>query len=165
MYRGKEEENPGHIIPLDRSEAYRGLGLPKSHSNEPTRSVLSLDKKQMRELRQGSPPGARAIVADGRSIGLAENVTRAHPSLDAIHIAGRETFEYSIEAHGNTQLDSALDPDVESDNIAWIIHSSGMAPDLTAKNYYSDIQGQLAYQSRFIRLKGLACQITQRAWA
>lgn len=69
--------------------------------------------------------GASAIVADGRSISLAENVTRTNPSLDAIHIAGRETFEYSIEVHGNTQLDSALDPDVETDNIAWIIHSSG----------------------------------------
>ncbi|KAF4468798.1 male sterility [Fusarium albosuccineum] len=68
--------------------------------------------------------GATAIVADGRFLSLAEDVAKAIPTLQSLQIAGRDTFEYTIEAHGDTQLDSALDPEIETDNIAWIIHSS-----------------------------------------
>lgn len=70
--------------------------------------------------------GATAIIADGRFIDLADNVSKTIPTLQPLRIAGREAFEYPIEAHGDTQLDAHLDPEVETENIAWIIHSSGM---------------------------------------
>ncbi|KAM6525809.1 hypothetical protein FALCPG4_011344 [Fusarium falciforme] len=69
--------------------------------------------------------GATAIIADGRFIELADNVSKTIPTLQSLRIAGRETFEYPIEAHGDTQLDGHLNPEVETENIAWIIHSSG----------------------------------------
>ncbi|KAF4963085.1 hypothetical protein FSARC_8887 [Fusarium sarcochroum] len=69
--------------------------------------------------------GATAIVADGRFIELADNVSKSIPTLRSLPIAARDTFEYSIEAHGDTQLDGHLDPQTETENIAWIIHSSG----------------------------------------
>ncbi|RSL93454.1 hypothetical protein CEP52_013235 [Fusarium oligoseptatum] len=69
--------------------------------------------------------GATAIIADGRFVELADNVSKTIPTLQSLRIAGRDTFEYPIEAHGDTQLDGHLDPEVETENIAWIIHSSG----------------------------------------
>ncbi|KAM5350737.1 hypothetical protein ACJ41O_007242 [Fusarium nematophilum] len=69
--------------------------------------------------------GATAIVADGRYLDLAVEVQQTIPSLQCLQIAGRDTFEYAIEAHGDTRLTSALDGDVETQNIAFIIHSSG----------------------------------------
>ncbi|RGP63508.1 male sterility [Fusarium sporotrichioides] len=69
--------------------------------------------------------GATTILADGRFSELAENVSDSISTLTALPIAGREVFEYSIDAHGDTQLDGHLDPDIETENIAWIIHSSG----------------------------------------
>ncbi|RSL55384.1 hypothetical protein CEP54_009414 [Fusarium duplospermum] len=69
--------------------------------------------------------GATAIIADGRFVELADNVSKTIPTLQSLRIAGRDAFEYPIEAHGDTQLDAHLDPEVETQNIAWIIHSSG----------------------------------------
>ncbi|RKL11685.1 hypothetical protein BFJ71_g166 [Fusarium oxysporum] len=69
--------------------------------------------------------GATAIIADGRFAELADNVSNSISTLRCLPIAGREDFEYSIEAHGDTQLDGHLDPKIETENIAWIIHSSG----------------------------------------
>lgn len=69
---------------------------------------------------------ATAMVADRKYLDLAEQVEKSIPAMQTLRIAGRSTFEYSIEAHGDTQLDFALDPKIETENIAWIIHSSGM---------------------------------------
>ncbi|KAH8667800.1 hypothetical protein BGZ61DRAFT_483715 [Ilyonectria robusta] len=69
--------------------------------------------------------GASAIVADSRHVEIAGEVQKNIPTLQLIDIAGRNTFEYSIEAHGDTQLDTALDGSIETQNMAWIIHSSG----------------------------------------
>jgi acyl-CoA synthetase (AMP-forming)/AMP-acid ligase II len=75
--------------------------------------------------------GATAVVADGRFIELADSVSKSIPTLQSLPIAGRDIFEYSIKAHGNTQLDGHLDPEIETENIAWIIHSSGMSLSLS----------------------------------
>lgn len=75
--------------------------------------------------------GATTILADGRFLEMASKVEKSIATLQSGEIAGRSVFEFSIEAHGDTQLDSALDPEVEADNFAWIIHSSGMLPHLS----------------------------------
>ncbi|WZH45841.1 Gluconate kinase [Fusarium acuminatum] len=69
--------------------------------------------------------GATAILADGRFTQLADDVSDSISTLRSLLIAGREVFEYSIDAHGDTQLDGHLDPQIETENVAWIIHSSG----------------------------------------
>ncbi|KAM0489841.1 hypothetical protein ACHAP8_012159 [Fusarium lateritium] len=69
--------------------------------------------------------GATTILADGRFAALADNVSDSIPTLTSLPIAGRQIFEYSIDAHGDTQLDGHLDPEIETENVAWIIHSSG----------------------------------------
>ncbi|KAH7123321.1 hypothetical protein B0J13DRAFT_680032 [Dactylonectria estremocensis] len=69
--------------------------------------------------------GASAIVADGRHVEIAGEVQKTIPTLQLLNIAERNAFEFPIEAHGDTQIDAALDGDVETKNIAFIIHSSG----------------------------------------
>lgn len=69
--------------------------------------------------------GATAILADGRFTQLADDVSDSITTLRSLPIAGRDIFEYSIDAHGDTQLDGHLDPQIETENVAWIIHSSG----------------------------------------
>jgi acyl-CoA synthetase (AMP-forming)/AMP-acid ligase II len=69
--------------------------------------------------------GATAIVAEARHLEVVGKVQESIPGLDILEIAGRSMFEFVIEAHGDTQMDSALDGMIETQNIAFIIHSSG----------------------------------------
>ncbi|KAI9166563.1 Adenylate-forming reductase [Paramyrothecium foliicola] len=69
--------------------------------------------------------GASALIADGRFLETVEAVQKNIPLMALIPITERDVFEYPIEAHGDTQLDSKLDPDVETNNVIFIIHSSG----------------------------------------
>lgn len=69
--------------------------------------------------------GASAIVADSRHVEIAGEVQKNISTLKLLDIAERNTFEFSIEAHGDTKLDAALDGSIETKNMAWIIHSSG----------------------------------------
>lgn len=68
---------------------------------------------------------AATIIADKRHSNTAKEVQKLVPSLQLLDIVDRAVFEYSIEAHGDTQLDSQLDAEIETQNIAFIIHSSG----------------------------------------
>ncbi|KAL7928112.1 acetyl-CoA synthetase-like protein [Trichoderma chlorosporum] len=68
---------------------------------------------------------AATIIADKRHSNTAKEVQELVPSLQLLEIVDRAVFEYSIEAHGDTQLDSQLDAEIETQNIAFIIHSSG----------------------------------------
>ncbi|KAL6822067.1 acetyl-CoA synthetase-like protein [Trichoderma sp. SZMC 28015] len=68
---------------------------------------------------------AATIIADKRHSNTAKAVQGLVPSLQLLDIVDRAVFEYSIEAHGDTQLDSQLDAETETQNIAFIIHSSG----------------------------------------
>lgn len=68
---------------------------------------------------------ASTIITDKRHSNTAKEVQELVPSLQLLDVVDRAVFEYSIEAHGDTQLDSQLDPEIETQNIAFIIHSSG----------------------------------------
>ncbi|UKZ52330.1 putative NRPS-like protein biosynthetic cluster [Trichoderma virens] len=65
------------------------------------------------------------IITDKRHSNTAKQVQELVPSLQLLDIVDRAVFEYSIEAHGDTQLDAQLDAEIETQNIAFIIHSSG----------------------------------------
>ena len=65
------------------------------------------------------------IIVDKKHYNTAKEVQQLVPSLQLLDIVDRAAFEYPIEAHGNTQLHSHLDPEIETHNIAFIIHSSG----------------------------------------
>ncbi|KAK7408942.1 hypothetical protein QQX98_008886 [Neonectria punicea] len=69
--------------------------------------------------------GAAAIVADNRHLEISGEVQKSISALQLLEIGGRHLFEFSIEAHGDTQMDAALDGSTETQNIAFIIHSSG----------------------------------------
>ncbi|KAF7558254.1 hypothetical protein G7Z17_g176 [Cylindrodendrum hubeiense] len=68
--------------------------------------------------------GASAIVADSRHLEIVGEVQKNISTLQLLNIAERNAFEFSIEAHGNTQMDGALDSSIETQNMAFIIHSS-----------------------------------------
>ncbi|CAG9998088.1 unnamed protein product [Clonostachys byssicola] len=71
-----------------------------------------------------SSTGSSVLLSDARHQDMAEKV-RDSMGTDIFNIVGRSTFEFPIEAHSDTQLDSHLDPAIETNNIAFIIHSSG----------------------------------------
>ncbi|KAL7814926.1 acetyl-CoA synthetase-like protein [Trichoderma aethiopicum] len=68
---------------------------------------------------------ATTIIVDKKHYNTAKEVQQLVPSLELLDIVDRAAFEYPIEAHGNTQLGSHLDPEIETHNIVFIIHSSG----------------------------------------
>jgi acyl-CoA synthetase (AMP-forming)/AMP-acid ligase II len=68
---------------------------------------------------------ASTIITDRKHAGIAKEIQNALPLLQLLEIVDRQVFEFSIEAHGDTQLDSQLDPEIEAKNIAFIVHSSG----------------------------------------
>jgi non-ribosomal peptide synthetase component F len=99
--------------------------------------------------------GAQMLIAEARFLELAGKVSDSM-SIELLEIAPRSVFEFPIEVHAETKLDQALDPKIEQDNIAFIIHSSGKltkpgrfeSPSLTlyrfdgsAKAHLSDTQG------------------------
>lgn len=69
---------------------------------------------------------ASTILVDRRHLSTAREVQNLLPLLQLFEVIDRPVFEFSIEAHGDTQLDSHLDPEIEAQNIALIVHSSGM---------------------------------------
>ncbi|KAL7917780.1 hypothetical protein ACQKWADRAFT_331624 [Trichoderma austrokoningii] len=68
---------------------------------------------------------AITIVADRKHLNTAKEIQNLLPQLRLFEVVDRRIFEFSIEAHGDTQLDSHLDPEIEAQNIALIVHSSG----------------------------------------
>lgn len=68
---------------------------------------------------------ANTIIGHGRHLSTATEAQKILPGVEVLEMSDRSVFEYPIEAHGNTQLDGHLDTEVEQNNIAFIIHSSG----------------------------------------
>ncbi|KAI0023057.1 hypothetical protein F4780DRAFT_731234 [Xylariomycetidae sp. FL0641] len=68
---------------------------------------------------------ARAILAHPRFIGLACEFRKSIPGLDVGEIVRAQVFDFSIDAHVDTRVGSSLDPETETGNFAFIIHSSG----------------------------------------
>lgn len=72
-----------------------------------------------------SVTGASTLLSEARYLELAGDIHKSMPSVQVFEIAGRNVFEFPVKVRGDTRLDSKLDPEVEKDNIAFIIHSSG----------------------------------------
>lgn len=76
--------------------------------------------------------GATYLIADPRYLESSLTTKEQVPGLQVLDMPTRTNFEFPIDAVGDTQLDAALDPSVETTQIVYIIHSSGM----DAKQYY-----------------------------
>lgn len=64
------------------------------------------------------------LVYESRFSELASRVQESMP-VRLLELAGRPVFEFPVEMRGDTRLDYNLDPEIEKDNISFIIHSSG----------------------------------------
>lgn len=67
---------------------------------------------------------ASVLVTESRFAELGSKV-RDSMSVRQLELVSRSVFEFPVEVRGDTRLDSALDPEIEKENIAFIIHSSG----------------------------------------
>jgi acyl-CoA synthetase (AMP-forming)/AMP-acid ligase II len=67
--------------------------------------------------------GSSALVVDEKFLETATKV-QENVAVEILPIAARDVFEFPIDAHGDTRLDG-LDPEIETNNVAFIIHSSG----------------------------------------
>lgn len=72
-----------------------------------------------------SVTGAKFLLADKRYLETAEGAKQTLPHLDVFEIAGQSTFDFPIEVHADTRLDYGRDLSVETNNLIYIIHSSG----------------------------------------
>ncbi|KAL1856436.1 putative NRPS-like protein biosynthetic cluster [Diaporthe australafricana] len=69
--------------------------------------------------------GATYLIADPRYLDASLATKAQVPGLQVLDMPTRTNFEFPIDAVGDTQLDAALDPSVETNQIVYIIHSSG----------------------------------------
>ncbi|KAH8196120.1 hypothetical protein TruAng_009719 [Truncatella angustata] len=69
--------------------------------------------------------GASYLVADPMYLGTAASVKERRPDLQVLGMPQRSVFEFPVEVYVDTQLDAALDSNVEANEIVYIIHSSG----------------------------------------
>lgn len=76
--------------------------------------------------------GATYLLADPRYLEPSLATKEQVPDLQVLDMPTRTNFEFPIDVVGDTQLDGALDPSVETNQIVYIIHSSGkhLAPRL-----------------------------------
>lgn len=101
--------------------------------------------------------GATYLIADPRYLEPSLATKEQVPGLQVLDMPTRTNFEFAIDAVGDTQLDAALDASVETNQIVYIIHSSGMAtkdksfPALVSQ--LTVIQVQLACQKPSTRSK------------
>ncbi|KAL0944906.1 nrps-like protein [Colletotrichum truncatum] len=72
-----------------------------------------------------SVTGAKYLIADKRYLETAESAKENLSYLDVFEIANQSTYDFPIEVHADTQLDYGRDPLVETNNLIYIIHSSG----------------------------------------
>ncbi|KAH8891568.1 acetyl-CoA synthetase-like protein [Thozetella sp. PMI_491] len=68
--------------------------------------------------------GAKFLIADPRYLQTADKV-KERSGIQVLPIASKSSFEFEVDGLGDTRLDSALDPSVETANTVYIIHSSG----------------------------------------
>ncbi|KAH7184539.1 uncharacterized protein B0J16DRAFT_355259 [Fusarium flagelliforme] len=123
--RETSDEKPAVIAMLGPSNLEYLITMLALNKLGHTALLLSTRIPQIAVESLVNATGATAIIADGRFTELADHVSNSISTLRCLPIAGRDVFEYCIEAHGDTQLDGHLDPKVETENVAWIIHSSG----------------------------------------
>ncbi|OBR12923.1 Male sterility protein [Colletotrichum higginsianum IMI 349063] len=69
--------------------------------------------------------GAQYLLADKRYLETAEAAKQTLPHLDVFEIAGQTAFDFPIEVHADTRLDYGRDLSVETNNLVYVIHSSG----------------------------------------
>ncbi|WYZ44914.1 hypothetical protein EsH8_VIII_000230 [Colletotrichum jinshuiense] len=72
-----------------------------------------------------SVTGAQYLLADRRYLETAAGAKQTLPHLDVFEIAGKSTYEFPIEVHADTCMDYGRDPSIETNNLIYIIHSSG----------------------------------------
>lgn len=72
-----------------------------------------------------SVTGAQYLLADRRYLEMAAGAKQTLPHLDVFEIAGQSTYEFPIEVHADTCMDYGRDPSIETNNLIYIIHSSG----------------------------------------
>lgn len=65
------------------------------------------------------------LLADSKLMSLASAVQSNKGQLNVSAIASASYFDFTIEVHADTRLDYQLDPDIETKNNIFIIHSSG----------------------------------------
>lgn len=70
--------------------------------------------------------GATYLLADSRFMKMAAEVNKNLENLAINEIAGQSVYDFPIEVHADTRMDCHLDPNVETLNNVYIIHSSGM---------------------------------------
>lgn len=107
--------------------------------------------------------GATYLIADPRYLESSLATKEQVPGLQVLDMPTRTNFEFPIDAVGDTQLDAALDPSVEFNQIVYIIHSSGMNVQKSQiclrlrVLQLTIIQAQLAYQRPSTRSKMQLC--------
>ncbi|KAF3763913.1 hypothetical protein M406DRAFT_332357 [Cryphonectria parasitica EP155] len=69
--------------------------------------------------------GTSFLIADPRYVETALAVEKVKPGLRVLDMPTRDVFEFPVSVHVDTQLDAALDVKVETNEIVYIIHSSG----------------------------------------
>ena len=68
---------------------------------------------------------AKYFIVDPRYAEAANASKQAFPHLGIMEIAAIASFDFPIEVHADTKMDYHLNPDVETQNMTYIIHSSG----------------------------------------
>lgn len=69
--------------------------------------------------------GASYLIADTKYLTVAAAVKERRSELQILDMPTRSIFEFSIKVYVNTQLDAALDANVEAHETVYVIHSSG----------------------------------------
>ena len=72
--------------------------------------------------------GAQYLLADSRFVEVAEEAQRSLPNLQILDIVPQSSFDFPIEIHADTNMTPGFKPEVETENIVYIIHSSGALP-------------------------------------
>ncbi|KAH7021401.1 thermosensitive gluconokinase [Microdochium trichocladiopsis] len=69
--------------------------------------------------------GAVCLLVDPKYMTTAESAQKSIKKLNVLEILGKASFDFPIDVHADTRIDSHLDPSVETNNLIYIIHSSG----------------------------------------
>jgi acyl-CoA synthetase (AMP-forming)/AMP-acid ligase II len=70
--------------------------------------------------------GATFFIVDPRYAEIADASGATFPNLGIFDIAPTSAFDFPTEVHADTKMDHHLDPEVETLNMTYIIHSSGV---------------------------------------
>lgn len=109
--------------------------------------------------------GAQCLLTDSRYYATAEAAQKSISGLRILEILNKSTFDFPIEVHADTQMDAHLDPEIETNNRVYIIHSSGRSSFTETKIAEgTDLsQARLVCPSPFTRKTGLPLPIIPSA--